>query len=258
MAAQLFVEALPGGVRRLTLSQPGRRNALDDGLLASLRAALDPSGAEDVRALLIRGEGDAFCAGYDLTRLEEAREGAPLPDAFLMETLGLLEACPWPTVAMVRGPAYGAGCDLALACDFRLAATDAAFCLPPAKLGIAYAPEGIARAIRAVGSTAARRMLFTGEVVRAERALALGLVEAVHPAEALEEGALSLCATLAAMAPLAIAGMKATFSALDQGPLSLAQRERLEALRRRAYRSADAREGRAAFLEKRPARFRGD
>jgi len=257
MAATLIVEDLEGGVRRLTLSHPARRNALDDGLLAALQEALDPRGAEGVRALVIRGEGSAFCAGYDLNSLQQVKDGAPLPDAFLMETLAVLEACPWPTVAMVRGPAYGAGCDLALSCDFRLAATDAAFCLPPAKLGIAYAPEGIARAIRAVGTGPARRMLFTGEVVRAERALQLGLVESLHAPETLEDAALELCGTLAGKAPLALSGMKAAFGALARGALTPEQREHLEALRRSAYQSDDAREGRAAFLEKRRPHFTG-
>ncbi|HLT30587.1 MAG TPA: enoyl-CoA hydratase-related protein [Myxococcaceae bacterium] len=256
--ARLDVEDLSSGVRVLTLSQPARRNALDDVLLGQLGEALRPktTGAP-IRALLIRGDGDAFCAGYDLTRLATAVPGEPLPDALLMETLRALETCPWPSVAMVRGPAYGAGCDLSLACDFRFGAPDAAFCLPPSKLGIAYAPGGIARAIRVVGVSQAKRMLLTGRVIRADEAKRIGLLDAVYPVDALEDEALSLCETLAERAPLAIAGMKASFRALTEPRLDPDTLEALEALRRIAYQSDDAREGAAAFREKRDARFTG-
>ena len=243
-------------VRILTLSHPARRNALDDGLLTQLQEALAPAGPRP-RAMLIRGEGPAFCAGYDLNRLPEAGAGGPLPDAYLMETLRLLEACPWPTVAMIRGPAYGAGCDLALACDFRLGAPDAVFCLPPAKLGIAYAPDGLQRALGVLRRAFVKQMLFTGEPVRAERALAEGLLGAVHPAETLEQEALALCETLAARAPLALAGMKETLRRLTRSPLTIADVAELEVLRREAYLSEDAKEGRAAFLAKRSPRFTG-
>src|SRR5690606_21830347 len=109
-------------------------------------------------------------------------------------------------------------------------------------------PEGIARAIRVVGTVAARRMLFTGEVVRAEHALRLGLVESLHAPEDLEPAALALCETLASRAPLALSGMKAAFQALGRGGLTAEVGAPLDELRRDAYRSDDAREGRAAFL----------
>lgn len=257
MSAALHVEDREGGVRVLTLSNPARRNALDDALLARLREAVDPAATRHVRALLVRGEGGrAFCAGYDLTRLPDADAEGPLPDDFLAGTLRLLEAHPAPSVALVQGAAYGAGCDLALACDFRVGAEGAVLCMPPARLGIVYAAEGLRRLVATAGLPFARRMALTGEAVPADRALAAGLLDEVHPAERAEAAALALCAGLASQAPLALAGMRETFRRLAPA-LSAEDAEALRALRREAFRSEDAREGRAAFQEKRPPRFTG-
>jgi enoyl-CoA hydratase/carnithine racemase len=245
-------------VRVLTLSNPARRNALDDGLLRQLSEALAPEAAGDVRALLVRGEGErAFCAGYDLTRLEVPQEEGPLPDDLLGRTLRLLEAHPAPSVALVGGAAYGAGCDLAATCDFRVGAPDAVFCMPPARLGIVYAADGIRRLAALTRPSFARFMFLTAAVVDAERALAEGLLDALHPAGEAEQEALALCETLAQMAPLAVRGMRETFRRLAPGHLTAEDEAHLRALRREAFRSADAQEGRAAFQQKRPPRFEG-
>lgn len=257
MGAVLHVEDRDPGVRVLTLSNPARRNALDDALLASLREALSPEASAGVRALLVRGEGGrAFCAGYDLTRLPEAGEEGPLPDELLGETLRLLEAHPAPSVALVQGAAYGAGCDLALACDLRVGAEDAVLCMPPARLGIIYAADGLRRLTAATRLPFARWMALTGAPVPAARALAEGLLDEVHAADRAEAAALALCESLAGMAPLALAGMKETFRRLAPR-LTPEDEAALRALRRTAFRSEDAREGRAAFQEKRSPRFRG-
>ncbi|MCI0572202.1 MAG: enoyl-CoA hydratase-related protein [Myxococcaceae bacterium] len=258
MRAALHIEDLPSGVRVLSLSNPTRRNALDDALLGELRVALGSARAPAIRALLVRGEGGrAFCSGYDLTRLPDALESGPLPDDLLADTLRLLETHALPTVALVQGPAYGAGCDLALACDLRVGATDAVLCMPPARLGIVYSADGIRRLTTATRPSFAKWMVLTATPVTAERALAEGLLDEVLPTAEAEAGALALCETLARMAPLAVAGMKETFRCLaPQGPTP-EQDARLRALRREAFQSDDAREGRAAFQEKRPPRFTG-
>jgi enoyl-CoA hydratase/carnithine racemase len=255
VGASLSIEDRPSGGRVLTLSNPARRNALDDGLLGRLREAL--ALPPHLRALLVRGEGGAFCAGYDLTRLPEAGERGPLPDDFLAETLRLLEAHPVPSVALVQGAAYGAGCDLALACDFRVGAADAVLCMPPARLGIVYAADGIRRLTAACRAPFAKRMLLTGAPVAAEQALAEGLLDEVHPVAEAEAAALELCETLAQRAPLAVAGMKETVRRLARGALGPEDEAYLRELRRAAFRSDDAREGRAAFQEKRHPRFTG-
>jgi enoyl-CoA hydratase/carnithine racemase len=249
----LRVEDREGGVRVLTLSHPARRNALNDALLARLDAALEP--AAHVRALLVRGEGGAFCSGYDLTHLGPPGEDGRLPDDLLVECLLKLERHPAPSVALVDGAAVGAGFDLAASCDFRIGTPGAFFLMPPARLGIVYSPEGLARAARLVGVSRAKQLFLAARRLAAPEALAWGLLdECVEDAEG---RALALCATLAGHAPLAVSGMKESFGLLARASLGPAEQQRLRGLRAAAFGSEDAKEGRASFLEKRPPRFTG-
>lgn len=257
MDAAIRVEDAPGQVRVLTLSNPKKRNALDAVLLGQLRERLVQAASDGVRALLLKGEGDHFCSGYDLAGLHAVPETGPLPDDPLQEMLSALEALPAPTVAMVRGAAFGAGCELAAACDFRIFADDAVLCLPPVKLGVVYAPEGIARVSALIGVQHAKTMFLTGRRVPAAEAQAWGWSEALHPKERVEEQARRFCDELAHNAPLAMRGMKQIFRALARGPLGVGEAEHFRRVRREAFRSADAAEGRSAFLEKRAPDFRG-
>ena len=244
------------GIRVLTLSNPARRNALDDSQVARLEEALSTA-PPSVRALLVRGEGGTFCSGYDLSQLSGPGGDGRLPDDALMAFLARLEAYPVPSVALVHGAAFGAGFDLAAACDFRMGAEDAVFCMPPARLGIVYSPDGLMRAARLVGVARAKALFLTGRRLSASEALAWGLLDGCHPAREAEAQALELCRALAAQAPLAVAGMKESFRLLSRAGLSASESAHLRALRTQAFGSEDAREGRAAFLEKRTPRFRG-
>ncbi len=257
MPAQLRMEDV-GAVRVLTLDHPERRNALTPGLLESLAEAYRPGNAGGVRAFLLRGAGGrAFCAGYDLEALSSVGEGA-LPDDLIQQVYAALEAHPVPTVACVEGAAFGAGFELALACDLRVAAHSARFCLPPARLGVIYAPAGLARLAALVGPGQARRLALTGCVLEPDEAALLGLVEQSVPAGADPfAAALGLAQSIAAGAPLAISGMKQVFAALARGPLSEEEEARLRGLRRAAFNSEDVQEGRAAFLQKRAPVFKG-
>jgi len=251
----LRVEDLEEGIRVLTISNPARRNALDEGLVARFDEAL-ASASGRVRALLIRGEGGTFCSGYDLNLLAAPSEGS-LPDDSLVACLSRLEAHPVPSVALVRGAAFGAGFDMAASCDFRVGAEDALFCMPPARLGIVYSPEGLARVARLVGVARAKRLFLTGSRLAASEARDWGLLDECHPAAEVEEQALALCRTLASQAPLAVEGMKESFGLLSRAGLSAEEMAHLREVRARAFASEDAKEGRAAFLEKRAPRFRG-
>ena len=255
MPAAVRVEDREGGLRVLTLSHPGRRNALDAGALAALDAALAP--APHVRAVLLRGEGGTFCAGYDLNTLGLPEGEDVLPDDPVMAVMARVEAHPAPTVALVQGWAFGAGFDLAASCDFRVGEAGAVLCMPPARLGIVYAPEGLSRAARLVGPQRAKRLFLTGMRLPAEDAHAWGLLDALAPAGQGEAAALALCAELLGNAPLALAGMKEAFRRLHRHELDAADVADLRALRRQAFASADAAEGRAAFLAKRAPRFGG-
>ena len=251
----LLVEDRDEGVRVLTLSNPARRNALDDGQVARLDEAL-ASAPGKVRAVLLRGAGGTFCSGYDLNAL-----GAPteerLPDDALMECLARLESLPLPSVALVQGWAFGAGFDLSASCDFRIGSEEAVFCMPPARLGIVYSPDGLMRAARLVGVARAKNLFLTGRRLDAKEALAWGLLDECLPAADAEARALEQCRTLAAQAPLAVAGMKESFGLLARASLGPAEQQRLRGLRAAAFGSEDAKEGRASFLEKRPPRFTG-
>lgn len=200
---------------------------------------------------LVRGEGDAvFSAGYDLTALGQPRDR--LPDERLGEVLDRLGQHPAPSVALVMGPAVGAGCELSVACDFRVGSPRASFTMPPAKLGVVYALKGIERLRSRVGDGFARTMFLTGRRVEASQALARGLLDVC------EEDALgaaeTLCNELAANAPLAVSGLKLGLGLVARGVLVDDDYERL---RRRSFSSEDAREGVAAALGKRAPEFLG-
>jgi len=257
MEPGIHQEDRPGGVRVLTVSNPKKRNALDPELLRQLREALSPERALGVRALLVRGDGDHFCSGYDLSGLDRIPDQGPLPDDALQDAFSAVEAFPAVTVALVRGAAIGAGCELAASCDLRVFTDDAFISIPPAKLGVVYAPEGLARVSALAGPSRAKVLFFTGRRVKAAQALEWGLCEELHPAASAERAALELCSELAQNAPLALQGMKRAFRALSRGPIPEAEREELRRLRRAAFQSGDAREGRQAIQEKRPPRFSG-
>ncbi len=246
-------EDLPSGVRVVTLARPTSRNALTPAMLGGLEQAFAP--LPSVKALVVEGEGTAFCAGYDLDCLEADALAGRAPDAHLQRVFRLLEEASVPSVALVHGAAFGAGCELACACDFRLGSPDAVFCLPPLKLGIVYAPDGVWRLARLVGLQRARQMLLTGRTVSTEAALSWGLLDWLE-ADAAAAGRI-LAGELAAAAPLAMAGTRLLLRRLGRAPLSEAERLELEAVRARAFASADAAEGRAAVRERRPGRFRG-
>ena len=236
-----------GVVRTLHLSRPDKRNALNRDQLARLQEALLTAAADDaVRAVLLTGAGKAFCAGYDL---DEPFDPAA-PDGAVITTMSLLRDLPRPTVAWVHGAAFGAGLELAISADVRVVAPDASFCLPPARLGIAYAEEGLRRLTSLVGTAQARRLALGGVVVDAPEALRIGLGDVPGDLTAAE----ALTVQLATGAPLAVRHMKATLQRIERVEASGAAHE---SHRRALFFSADALEGRAAFLERRPPVFRG-
>lgn len=238
------------GVRSLCFSNPARKNALDDTFFDALEAALSQD--EGVRVWLLRAEGEGlFSAGYDLTALHAPAEGTALPDARLGQVLDLLMHHPAPSVALVTGPAIGAGCELAAACDFRVGSPAARFVMPPAKLGVVYALGGLARLTSRMGEQAARRMFLTGRPLEALAAAQVGFLDVL--AEDAEIQALALCTELALNSPLAVAGMKHGFRLL--GRATEAERNAYEDIRRAAFNSDDAAEGKAAVLNKRVPRF---
>jgi len=226
-----------GALVVLTIDRPERRNALDhealDGLAASLAACGD-----DVRALVLTGAGGHFCAGADLTGLEDA--------AFadrLRTVLTGLRSAPFVTLAAVDGAALGAGTQLAVACDLRMATPGASFGIPAGRLGLAVDTWTVERLSLLAGPGLARAMLLAAEVVKGDEAHRVGFVQRLG---ALDD-ALAWAGEIAALAPLTLRAHKA---ALEAQPDAQAAFER-------AWASEDLREGLAAFHDRRRPVFHG-
>ena len=237
------------GIAVITIDRPERRNAVDLVALSALRAAqMTLARTESVRCAVITGTPPGFCAGADLRGVRD-EEFADVLQAVLS---GFTEL-PIPVIAAIDGPALGAGTQIAMACDLRVATPASRFGIPAARLGLVIDQRTVDRLVREVGWPMARAMLLAAEVVDAERLHALG---AVHRLGDLES-ALAWAAEIAELAPLSIAGHKLALERnTPHGPDGPADAE-VERARSAALASADADEGRRAFLDKRPARFTG-
>jgi enoyl-CoA hydratase len=239
-----------------TIDRPERRNALNAELCAQLLAHLEA--ASDLRAVVVTGAGDkAFCAGADLVvRTEDASEPGG-GDTFRPAFERLLDAIvdyPAPVLAAVNGPAIGAGMQLAVACDLRIAAFGASFSIPAGRLGVFLSPANVQRLATLVGQGAARDLLLTARTLDVDEAAAIGLVQRRVP-NALDAAA-EIAAEVAELAPLTVQGHKRALN-LVVGGVDAAALAEMRALEERAFASQDLREGLAAFAEKRAPRFEG-
>jgi enoyl-CoA hydratase/carnithine racemase len=254
VGSELIVEQ-DGHVVRLTLNRPEQRNAVTPELIEELLVAFDRVDADpDARVAILAGAGSAFCAGFDIHRIEGAGGAAGLSERLCSRVRSLRV----PVVAKVNGVASGTGCDLAVSCDLRIASEAARFQMPPVKLGVLYETGGMARLVQTVGAAFAREMLLSGEPVDAARALAVGLVNRLVPPDRLDEETEQVVATIAGNAPLSVAASKLAVNAIaDGGALPGPALAELEEARRRVWASEDSREGPRAFRERRPPEFRG-
>jgi enoyl-CoA hydratase/carnithine racemase len=250
--------ARDGAVLVLRIVNEARANALDDGILDALVAALQEERRGDARALVLTGAGSrTFSSGYDLGAIAAGGRTAEVEDAErrVLETAAAIERCPCPVVCALNGGAYGAGLQLAMACDWRIASRAARFAMPPARLGLVYAPEGLRAFVDAIGAGHARELFLTARAIDAERALRIGLVNDVVEEADVAPRALEAARAAAGCAPLALAGTKAFLRAIAAGDAAAEASAR--ELRRRAFASEDLAEGLAAFNEKREPRFQG-
>lgn len=242
-----------GPVAVLELARVEKRNALTRAMWAALPAVAAALREDGARALLLRGAGTrAFSAGADIAEFAEAYatpEAARATNDAIRAGIAALAELPLPVVALVHGPCMGAGVALALAADLRFAAEDAAFAIPPARLGIAYPFADVAALVALLGPARTKDLLFSARTVGAPEALAMGLVDRVLPAAAAEAAALDWAGTAAALSPSAIAVMKAQVAASGAEPPAL--RAAFDA----AFSGPDFAEGRRAFHERRPPRF---
>ena len=234
-----------GRVRLLTIDRPDRRNAVDLATVAAIAEHVEGAAAQEhLRVVVLTGAGGHFCSGADLGGVEDAAFADALGAA-----LGALRSPSLVTMAAIDGVALGAGAQLAVSCDLRVATPDARFGVPAAKLGLAVDHETVRRLAQLAGDGTARAMLLAAEVVDGETAARTGFVQRLGGLDA----ALAWAAEVGALAPLTIAAHKL---ALEATPARADDPEVAEA-RRRAWSSADLQEGLAAFRERRPPDFHG-
>lgn len=235
----------------MTIDRPDRRNAVDLTTLREIRRHQITLGSEvsadgdPVRVLVLTGAPPAFCAGADLTGVEESEFTATLT-----EVLRGFTDLAMPIIAAVDGPALGAGTQLAMVCDLRVATSRSRFGIPAARLGLVVDHWTVDRLTREFGWATARAMLLAAETFDGEALRASG---AVHRLGGLD-AALDWAQEIARLAPMTIAGHKLALERCSSGPNLNVE---VEEARRAAWASEDAEEGRRAFLEKRPAGFVG-
>lgn len=248
---------IANGIMTITLNRPDKLNALNADVLDALVASFDE--AKDnpsVKGILLTGKGKAFCAGADISRLAECDAQSGYQFACLGQAVfRQLETLGKPSLAAINGFAFGGGCELAMAATMRIAATSAQFGQPEVKLGVIPGYGGTQRLARLVGKGRALDLCLTGRFIDASTALQWGLVSDVVAPDALLEQAIRVLNGILAMAPLAVAGV---MDVIDRGyDMSLSDALHLEAVHfAKVCASDDKAEGVAAFLEKRPAKFK--
>ena len=255
----ILLEQPEAGIHLLTVNRPKALNALNAATLDEIAAALARVAADDAaRVLLVTGAGEkAFVAGADIAEMQDATiEQAREFSEKGSRVMHALEALPLPVIALVNGYALGGGCELALACDWILAADCAVFGQPEVNLGIPPGFGGTQRLPRRIGPARALELLATARQVNADEAAAIGLANHVVPASELRAKGLEMARTIASKAPLAVRLAK---EAVQRGEsLDLFAACELETdLFAQAFSTQDRREGMSAFLEKRPAKFSG-
>ena len=257
---QLLCE-IDDGVALVTFNNPAKRNALSVAIRTALPGVLRALQADaDVRVVVLTGAGDmAFVSGADISEFGDRRTTPEARAEF--DRAGADAGRAWlelekPIIAMIRGFCIGGGLLTAMQADIRIASDDSQFGVPAAKLGLGYGFGGVEQLMTLVGPAWASEILFSGRRLDANEALQIGLVNRVVPAESLRFDVMELACSIRDNAPLTVAALKAAIREARR-PHDKRDLDRVAAMVEACFRSADDKEGQAAFLEKRPPRFRG-
>ncbi|HVC62621.1 MAG TPA: enoyl-CoA hydratase [Acetobacteraceae bacterium] len=249
------------GIGIITFNQPEKRNAMSLEMWTGLGEILDEFREDDgVRVVILTGAGNkAFVSGADISQFAKNRSDANAQqeyDRLAGVGRGKYASFPKPIIARIRGFCLGGGLAIAMQADLRIAAVGSAFGIPAAKLSIAYAPESVKRLIDLVGPAHARMILYTGGRIDAAEAERIGLINKMVADEALNEHVLEIARTIADNAPLSVAASKLTINEMlkDAGKRDTAAMARMMQI---CFDSADYKEGRTAFMEKRAPRWQG-
>ena len=258
-ADKTILTSREGGIVTITLNRPDKLNALNAQLVSDLLKTMHELEKDhDVRAAIVTGAGEkAFAAGADIQAMSTMTVAQAKAFANMGHRLGaLLESVHFPVIAAVNGFALGGGCEIALACDFIYASDKAKLGQPAVNLGVIPGFGGTQRLARRVGIARARELVMTGDMVDAETALRIGLVNAVVPHAELMTKVREVAQKIAGKAPLAIAQCKRVLERGLDVPLPIANELEAQAFAS-LFGSTDQREGMSAFLEKRKASFLG-
>ena len=251
-------------VGTLTFNRPERRNALTPEVLIQFHLILEEwAKGTDVRCVVISGgEGKAFCSGYDITAIptdvspemdELIKKHNPIELAF-----SSLKQFPYPTIAAWNGYCFGAGLNLSVCCDIRIAVDDTKFGMPPAKLGLVYHPEGLQQFVDALGMSATRELFMTAGTYTSVQAKEMGVVSHLYSKETFWGEVNALSGMIAGNAPISLRNTKKILNMME-GATGLDQEQTEEAGRLQAegFASEDLKEGQLAFIEKRKPVFKG-
>ena len=250
--SSLLLDERHGAVRTVTLNRPEKANALNQELIAALESAFSTPPHEEERVTVLRAAGRVFCAGMDL---EQRRENLGTPTT-IEDALRAVESYPLPVVAVVQGHAIAGGNELALHCDFVIAANTARFGMSLAQVGLAPTWFLTKKLVEICGPVAAREILLLGDPIPATRMHEMGFILRVAEPEALDDAAHGVISRLAANAPLSLKIMKKMLLRQMAFRHDMAFDDLNEEVRA-VSGSHDAHEGISARLEKRPARFKG-
>ncbi len=250
-----------GPVGWLTFNNPARRNAISIDMWEAIPQVLDRFEQDaNVRVIVLKGEGDkAFVSGADVSQYEKQRsttEGIQHYEEIAGRVQERFQGCDKTVVAMIRGYCLGAGINIALTCDLRVAAEDARLGVPAAKLGLGYRASSLKNLVDTVGPAYAREVLLTARQVTASEAKQMGLVHRVAPVAELEAQVLDYCATISGNAPLTIRASKRIVRELAKSSTAF-DAQACAALVKECFESQDYIEGRRAFMEKRKPVFQG-
>lgn len=245
----LRVDRGPDGVATIVLTNPGRRNALPiEGWHELARIVADLDADPQITALVLTGEGGDFSAGLDLSSLRDDPAGAAQAEigSVTEPAEQALLNCSKPVISKIRGYCVGGGMLLSIACDLRVAASDAIVGITPAKLGIVYPASSVDRLVRLVGPGFAKRLLFTAELLPVERAARAGLVDDIVPPEELDAHVAEMIERMRAVSQLSISAAKAIINGGEAAEIDWPALSR---------DSGEQGEGVAAFLERRSPEF---
>jgi methylmalonyl-CoA decarboxylase len=256
----LVKKSLERNIGTITLDNPSKHNALGAALIGELLVALADLTNAGARALVLRAYKGAkvWSAGHDVRELPTNGRDPLTYDDPLRRVVRVIKESRTPIIAMVEGGVWGGACEVVMSCDIVIAAEGTAFAITPAKLGVPYDIEGTLSFMQSVSLPVIKEMLFTAQPMAADRALRVGLINQVVPAERLESATAELAACMIQNSPLVISLLKEQLRVLGEAhPLNPEGFQRIQAIRRRIYDSADYREGIQAFLERRAPTFEG-